>query len=62
MQFSMYYHTMPIPLVFTDDISVMIAMLRDTLPLLIPPTILAIINMAKLLENAHNKFDITMPA
>lgn len=55
------YHTIPNPLVFTDDISVMIAILNETLPLLIPPNILAIMNIAKFVENDHNKFDISIP-
>lgn len=53
---------MPTPLVLTDEMSVIIAMLKETFPLLIPPQILAIINIAKLVETDHSKFETNIPA
>lgn len=49
------------PLVLTDDTSVIIAMLRETFPLLIPPQILANMNIAKFVENDHKILDINIP-
>jgi hypothetical protein len=44
---------MPLPLVAEDETSAITAIERLTLPLLIPPTILANTNRAKLFDNAH---------
>jgi hypothetical protein len=43
----------PLPLVFIDDTSAMIAMLSDTFPLLIPPMNRAKINKTKLFDSAQ---------
>jgi hypothetical protein len=45
--------TMPLPLVADDETSAITAIDRLTLPLLIPPTILANTKRAKLFDNAH---------
>lgn len=45
---------MPFPLVLIVDTSVIIAMLIETLPLLIPPIIRANINSTRLFDNAHS--------
>lgn len=53
--------TIPIGLVFNEDISLIMAMLKDTFPLLNPPINLANINKAKLLENAHKTYESAIP-
>lgn len=53
--------TIPYPLVFGVDVSVMIAIDNETFPLLIPPINLAIIKKSKLLDKAQKKYDKAIP-
>lgn len=53
--------TIPMPLVAEVETSVMIAMDRLTLPLLIPPTIRANTKNVKLCESAHIMYDEAIP-
>jgi hypothetical protein len=53
--------TIPLPLVASDETSAITAIERLTLPLLIPPTILANTNSAKLLDNAHRTYEDAIP-
>lgn len=53
--------TMPNPLLAVEETSVMIAMDKLTLPLLMPPTTRASTNSAKLCENAHRTYENAIP-
>jgi hypothetical protein len=52
---------MPLPLVADDETSAITAIERLTLPLLIPPTILANTKSAKLFDTAHNTYEDAIP-
>lgn len=54
-------HTIPIPRVFIVDTSVIIAILSDTFPLLIPPKNLASIKIAKFVDSAQSTYDNIIP-
>ena len=53
--------TIPFPRVLMEETSVIIAILNETLPLLIPPINRARINKTKLLDNAQSMYDIAIP-
>lgn len=51
----------PLPRFFSFDTSVMMAILRDMLPLLNPPTKRASTKMAKFVDNAQTPYEAAMP-
>lgn len=61
MKISYVRLTIPRPLFFSDKMSAIIAMLNETLPLLMPPINLASTNKHKLLDKAHRIYDNAMP-
>jgi hypothetical protein len=52
---------MPLPLVANDETSAITAIARLTLPLLIPPTILATTKRAKFFDSAHKTYEDAIP-